>query len=655
MKISVVIVNYNVKHFLEQCLNSVYAAMRHCDAEVFVVDNNSVDGSCAMVRERFSWVKLIENQHNHGFSYANNQAIKLAKGEYILLLNPDTVIEEKTLQQISGFMDKTPDAGGLGVKMIDGKGRFLPESKRGLPTPEVAFYKIFGLSKIFPGSRKFGQYHLSYLDKDKIHEVEVLSGAFMLLRKETLDKCGLLDESFFMYGEDIDLSYRITQSGYKNYYFPETTIIHYKGESTKKGSINYVVVFYRAMIIFAKKHFSQKNAKTLIALINFAIYLRAAVAILYRFVRSVITPLFDAVIILLGFLLIAPLWSEHKFGHSDAFPPDIFAYSLIGYITIWLFSLFFSGAYDKPVKIYNIIKGIVAGALIILIIYSLVPENMRTSRALILLGSLWTLVVLPIFRYFLSLTGRKTFRLSLPGKKRIVIVGDREESENLTQILNSNKSGISIVGYVYPGEEYTDTFFTGKISQLDEIVRINKLDEIIFCAKDMSAQQIIGTMLMLNDYKLDYKITSQDGVALIGSNDINAFGDLYDININSIAKPANARNKRFMDFVLALFSVLLFPLLMIFIRPVKQTFVNLLGILTGNRSFVSYCEKSGADIGMLPKIRKGILNPTDAVKKEVNDKQLIERINFMYAKDYRIVNDLNIISKAWIKLGRKLL
>ena len=210
------------------------------DAEIFVVDNNSVDGSVEMVQKKFPAVKEIANKDNKGFSKANNQAIQLSTGEYVLLLNPDTVVEEDTFEKMIRFMDAHSDAGGLGVKMIDGSGKFLPESKRGLPTPRVAFYKMFGLSKLFPRSKTFGKYHLSYLDRDKIHEIDVLAGACMMIRKTVLDKTGLLDETFFMYGEDIDLSYRITQAGFKNYYFPETRIIHYKGESTKKSSVNYV-------------------------------------------------------------------------------------------------------------------------------------------------------------------------------------------------------------------------------------------------------------------------------------------------------------------------------------------------------------------------------------------------------------------------------
>ncbi|MBA3971510.1 MAG: glycosyltransferase family 2 protein, partial [Bacteroidetes bacterium] len=311
MKLSVIIVNYNVQHFLEQCLHSVRKAVKNVSAEIFVVDNNSVDGSTAMVKQKFPEVQLIENKKNTGFSFANNQAMRIANGEYILLLNPDTVVEEDTFEKVIAFMDAHPDAGGLGVKMLDGKGNFLPESKRGLPTPAVAFYKIFGLSRLFPRSKTFGKYHLGFLDKDKTHEVDILSGAFMLMRKSVLDKVGLLDETFFMYGEDIDLSYRIQLGGYKNYYFPETRIIHYKGESTKKSSVNYVFVFYKAMVIFAQKHFSQNNAKTFSFLINIAIWLRAGAAIGIRFLKSIALPAFDFALIFAGLIFIKDYYATH--------------------------------------------------------------------------------------------------------------------------------------------------------------------------------------------------------------------------------------------------------------------------------------------------------------------------------------------------------
>lgn len=652
MKLSVVIVNYNVKHFLEQCLNSVFESAKHCETEVFVVDNNSVDGSCAMVKSRFPQVKLIENKINYGFSYANNQAIRLSEGEYVLLLNPDTVIEEKTLKVTCDFMDSHEDAGGLGVKMIDGKARFLPESKRGLPTPEVSFYKIFGLSKIFPKSARFGQYHLTYLDKEKVHEVDVLSGAFMLLRRETLNKTGLLDETFFMYGEDIDMSYRITLAGYKNYYFPETTIIHYKGESTKKGSINYVLVFYNAMIIFAKKHFSKRNAGAFIALIKFAIYLRALLAIVYRFGRSIITPIIDALIILSGFILISPVWSNYKFGSQNAYPQDVFIFSLAGYILIWIISLMFLGGYDKPVKLKNVYKGLLAGTILILVLYSLLPVNLRFSRAIIILGAAWATLIIPVFRLVLHYTGRSIFKINLPGKKRVAIVGSKKESSELIKLLNNNNPKIKISAFVNPEKESSDDFFAGDLSQLDEVVKINKIDEIIFCAKNLQSQQIIRTMLQLNNARLDYKIASPDGISVIGSNSINTTGELYNIDINSIAKPENQRNKRMLDFIFATFFICLIPLLIIFVKKPGNMIKNLFMILIGSLSFVSYYRFEGIDTSLLPKIRKGVFSPVSLLKKSEFSSALAERLNVMYAKDYRLMQDINIILKSWKELGQ---
>ena len=238
MKLSVVIVNYNVKFFLEHCLYSVQRAVADIDAEVFIVDNNSVDGSVQMLKSKFPDFTLIENKENVGFAKANNQAMRIAKGEYILLLNPDTVVEEDTFSKCIEFMDAHLDCGGLGVKMIDGHGKILKESKRGFPTPWASFCKMSGLTSLFPHSKRYAQYYMGHLSYEETNQVDILAGAYMMMRKECLDKVGLLDEDYFMYGEDIDLSYRITLGGYKNYYFPEAEIIHYKGESTKKASLN---------------------------------------------------------------------------------------------------------------------------------------------------------------------------------------------------------------------------------------------------------------------------------------------------------------------------------------------------------------------------------------------------------------------------------
>ncbi|MCQ2256780.1 MAG: glycosyltransferase [Bacteroidaceae bacterium] len=283
MKLSIVIVNYNVRYYLEQCLLSVEKALCGICSEVFVVDNNSVDHSVDYLKAKFPWVRYIENKKNVGFSSANNQAIREARGEYVLLLNPDTFIGERTLRECIDFMDKTPQAGMCGVSMLKVDGSFAPESRRGIPTPFTSFCKMSGLGALFPKSRLFGRYYMQYLNKQAINPIEIVSGAFMFIRKEALDKVGLLDETFFMYGEDIDLSYRVLKAGYQNYYLP-THILHYKGESTKKHSLKYVNAFYNAMIIFFRKHFAHYSFLYSIP-ITLVIVLKGAMAYIFGKVK----------------------------------------------------------------------------------------------------------------------------------------------------------------------------------------------------------------------------------------------------------------------------------------------------------------------------------------------------------------------------------
>lgn len=276
MTLSVIIVSYNVKHYLEQCLDSVSRAAQGLQVEVFVVDNLSTDGSVSYLRKRYPRVIFIENKDNVGFARANNQAIRLSAGKYVLLLNPDTLVAEDTFRDFICFMDAHPEAGGAGAYMLRTDGTFAPESRRGLPTPFVAFCKMSGLSALMPQSRIFGRYYMRYLDENAPGEIEVISGAFMWLRREALDKAGLLDEDFFMYGEDIDLSCRIIKSGYKNYYLP-SRMLHYKGESTVKSSYRYVYTFYQAMRLFFRKHYAHYSF--LVSLpINFAIWGRSFMA-----------------------------------------------------------------------------------------------------------------------------------------------------------------------------------------------------------------------------------------------------------------------------------------------------------------------------------------------------------------------------------------
>ena len=654
MKLSIIIVNYNVKYFLEQCLHSILNGSQNLQTEIFVVDNNSVDGSIKMVRDKFPGVKLIENKDNKGFSAANNQAIRAATGEYILLLNPDTIVEDDTLNKVLEFMDIHADAGGLGVKMIDGKGKFLPESKRGLPTPLVSFFKVFGLSALFPKSKLFGKYHLGYLDQDSTHTVDVLSGAFMLLRRKVLEKTGLLDESFFMYGEDIDLSYRITQAGYKNYYFPGTRIIHYKGESTKKSSLNYIFVFYNAMIIFARKHFSKKNARVFSMMINFAIYFRAFLSILARFLKGIILPLTDALLLFTGILFITNYWERHFIFPEGGHYPLAFLYIAVPiYLVIWILSIYLSGGYDKPVRLRKIIQGMAIGTISILFFYSLLNEHYRFSRALILLGALWGTGVITGLRFLLHLFEVNGFRLNAEKNKRFIIVGEKEEVERVSELLQRTGMTPAFIGMVsYHQHRNNTNGFIGHLGQIKEIITIYKIDEVIFCAKDVPAQVIIDKMSNLNNEQVDYKIAPPESLSIIGSNSINTSGDLYVIDINTIIKKSNRRNKRLLDLIVAATLLLLYPFLLFIVKRPLGLLKNIAFVFLAFRSWVGYIAHPEPESQRLPAIKPGVLNPQDAIREKTIDDETILRLNLLYARDYNLANDINIILKGLRNLGR---
>jgi O-antigen biosynthesis protein len=415
MKLSVIIVSYNVRNFLSECLVSVDRATAGTESEIFVIDNNSSDGSSEMVRKQFPHVRLISNKINLGFSKANNQARDLATGEYILFLNPDTLVGEETFKVCTRFMDLHPDAGAMGVKMIDGKGNYLPESKRSIPTPMVAFYKITGLTSLFPKSKRFGRYYLSHLEDDKINEIEVLTGAFFFARKAALDKTGWFDEDFFMYGEDIDLSCRLLKENYSIWYNPETSIIHYKGESTRRSSINYVLVFYRAMVVYTKKYFNLPGSFMLLLLLHTAIYLRATLAILKRVLGRLALPVFDAAVIYAGFPLILKLHERYFLHSNQLFTSANQSVLIPAFIIIWIISIYLSGGYELPADNKRNVRGLLYGNLVILLIHAMLGGDWYLKIVIILPLALWSVLATSFTRMALSFFRPLTNRPLIPG------------------------------------------------------------------------------------------------------------------------------------------------------------------------------------------------------------------------------------------------
>ncbi len=667
MKLSIIIVNYNVRYFLEQALLSVRKALAPPTAEggvltsaapplgtgraeVWVVDNNSVDDSVRMVKEKFPEVHLIANRDNVGFSTANNQAIRQSSGEYVLLLNPDTVVEEDTFEKCIAFMDAHPDAGALGVRMIDGSGKFLPESKRGFPSPWVAFCRTFGLSTLFPKSSLFNQYHLGYLDEHEVHPVDVLSGAFMLLRRSALDKAGLLDEAFFMYGEDIDLSYRIKLAGYQNYYFPETTILHYKGESTKKGSLNYVRAFYQAMIIFAKKHFVGRKAQLFVAMLRAAIYLRAFVALLSNGWKKLYLPLLDGLLMFGGLHFLKNFWASYHFHDPDYYNYPVVSLNFLMYTGIWLLSVWLSGGYDAPGNLRRLARGLLLGTLLISAIYGFLDSEYRNSRALILLGTTWVVFSTAALRVLLHFWRHGNLNVGRLRTSNLIIVGGEAESDRVRQLLYQAGAPVNYIGKVSPNETADARSYLGTLRQLGEAVLIYKANEIIFCSKDLPIQDIMHWMAKLGP-GMEYKIAPEESLSIIGSHSKNEPGELYTIDIRfAIADLVQRRQKRLLDFVLACFFLITLPLHLLWMRRPGGFLANVLKVLAGQKTWVGYAVAASREIA-LPSLRPGVLSPLTGLQSEYLNAETIERLNLLYAKDYSVEKDLDLIWRGYRDLG----
>ncbi len=632
MTLSIVIVNYNVKYFLRQCLASVYGSDRtlsdgsELQLDVWVVDNDSVDGSVEMLQRDFPQVHLIANKENVGFARANNQALAHCTGQCLLLLNPDTIVERDTLVRCADFMASHPDCGGLTVKMIDGKGRFLKESKRGFPTPEAAFYKISGLIHIFPHSRRVAAYYMGHLPEDAVNEIEIMPGAFLMFRREAYEQTGGLDESYFMYGEDIDFSWRIRLAGWKNYYLPETRIVHYKGESTKKGSMNYVYTFYNAMSIFVRKYFTGNGARLFILLLHIAIWLRAAAAWTRRIARQIAVPLADFCLAYGGWLLLKHLWEMYKGVGADYYPAEYTILVIPLYILILMCSSWLGGGYDRPIHLGRIVRGMGIGLLLLLAFYSLLDESQRYSRMLLLIGAAWTLTSTLLIRVVLSLCNVKGYALRARTRGMAIVVGEPSETSRIATLYTS---------MVMPADRLTATTDSDP-RHLQDLIRIEHAEEVIFCGHDIDLGRIIELMSTLRTTGVEYKIAPSESDYIIGSETILSPDDLYITNLDTISTDTNRRVKRTFDIATSLLALLLSPILFWPQKRKNKYFGHCLSVLVGSLTWVGYTG------------HRGVFSPSDLLPSASTELQ--ERLLLRYMRHYRTATDTSILLRNWNNL-----
>lgn len=652
MTLSIVIVNYNVKHFIDQCLHSVYDAALELknthgcsmETEVWVVDNNSTDGSVQMLRQKHPGVHLIANSDNPGFAKANNQALRQCSGEYILLLNPDTLVQRDTFSVcISHFLEH-PDCGGLSVKMINGEGLFLKESKRGFPSPATSFYKISGLIKLFPRNRKVAAYYMGHLDDDQVNEVDVLPGAFLMVSRAALEKTGLLDESYFMYGEDIDFSWRIKMAGFKNYYLPTTRILHYKGESSRKSSMNYVYTFYNAMAIFARKYFSSSGAKTYTVLIQLAIWLRASIDFVKRIAAHLALPLADFLVSFAGFVAIKHLWATYWAENVNYYSP-VYTWVVIPiYILILLLTSWLAGGYDKPLRTGRIIQGMSIGAVCLLVFYSLMSEELRFSRAIVLLGSVWSIIGTMGIRGILNIIKVDGYNIKPSRRHRYTFVGSKGEEKRLLNLFDS--LGIETDEACYSGETDAAGRRVKRIDPDDKSLLEQRLetDEIIFSGRDVGVKEMLDITIFQSRNIKNFRILPRHDNVLIGSNYTSSPEDIYAPDIDNISNATNRRRKRLFDIASSLLLILLSPILFWFQKRKRRYFADCLAVLGGRKSWVGYSSTPSAIqmITPLPNIRPGVFKTRDRMPNVKNPD--LQRLDISYAEYYHLTTDISILT-----------
>ena len=577
MQLSVIIINYNVKYFLEQCLCSVIKACKNIDAEIIVVDNNSSDNSKEFLLPLFPQVNFIWNSVNIGFGKANNLALAQAKGKYILFLNPDTIVPEDCFVNHIRFFELHPEAGASGIRMIDGAGKFLKESKRSFPSPLTSLYKLTGLAKLFPHSKTFGRYHVGHLSENENHQVDVLAGAYMMIPKAILNTTGSFDETFFMYGEDIDLSYRIQKAGYKNYYFAESTIIHFKGESTKKGSLNYVKMFYSAMSLFVKKHYSGSRAGIFNFLIQTGIFLRAVLSVAGKFIQKIGLPLLDAAIIFMSFWGIKYLWNTFIRKEVN-YSPNMLIIAFPVFTVIFLIASYYSGLYDKGYKQSQLNRSTAMAALVLLSGYGLLPEDLRFSRGILVFGIVMGFITMSLLRWLLIQAGLLSRMDDDDGHRQTIVVADENDFTTVTTLMQKAGMPEKVLGRVDDSLKSSSKAL-GSIHQLNHLIKMYPVKEIIFCEDILTFKEIIATVQQLPEEVL-YKFHASGSSSIIGSNDKDISGEYLSASDKyTIANPINKRNKNLLDVMVAIIFLLSSPLHLVLQKKPLRFFKNVFAVL----------------------------------------------------------------------------
>lgn len=620
--LSVIIVSYNVKHFIEQCIRSVIAASEGLSVEIIVTDNNSTDGSVQVIQSQFNQVIVIENKENTGFGKANNQALKIAQGKYILFLNPDTIVANDCFKICFDHMEKHSETGACGGKHLNAQGDYLPESKRGLPTPWVSFCKLTGLTRLFPKSKTFAGYYLGHLSNSNVQNIEVLSGAFMFIRHDLLKKIGGFDERYFMYGEDVDLSYEITKEGFKLHYLPQAVLLHYKGESTRKNTIKHIQTFYGAMALFADKHFSNRYKVSFRWAVKLAILIKSFIMVFKKAFFSIGIPLTDALCIFIGYYFLKNYWAEQS---GVYYPYEFIRIAIPSYISIWLFFTWMSGGYDQPYRFYRIVRGVASGTLFILLVYALLPEEYRYSRFLLLLGAVLTITTLICSKLILN---RLLFASFFPyegASNRILVLSDKTDYLQIRSLLNEKKQSPDFI-------DVLDDFKLSEVSLLKERIKLFKLSELIVSVKITDYKSYLLLIEELAGFRLTFRLYQPENQFLISKSEI-IDSQNWISNSGYILNSTSKRKKRIFDLVASAFLVLMCPFLIwsVHYRDLLQSVIK---VALGRKTWVGLLSNQSSISHLKPSVIQHIQS------KNLNlSEEMIGKLDLEYAKNYKVIND----------------
>ena len=668
MDLSIIIVNYNVRPFLENSLVSAGKAMEGIPAEIFVVDNASDDGSVEMVRERFPDVRLIVNAANRGFAAGNNSAIPQCRGKYILLLNPDTLVQEDTFRVMVRFLDEHPEVGLAGCKILNPDGTLQLACRRSFPTPPVALSRILGLSALFPRSRFFGKYNLTYLDQDKSYEVDAVSGSFMMFRRGLVDQIGLLDEQFFMYGEDLDWCYRIKQAGWKIWYSPETQIIHYKGESARRTEIDEVKLFYEAMRLFVRKHLKQGVLAN--ALLGAGIALREWIAFLGKIARPLLAVAADLVIIDASLLLGELIW----FGKIFRFPAYAYPITMTVPWLIIAATMYSLGVYSTRKLSISRAAGSVMIGYVILSALTFFFKQYGFSRMVVLISGAINLLLLPGWR----LAARSVFRSpqhrrrSLFGRRTIIVGTEASGQEVLRKLRARVADGYDVVGFVdvsrkRVGERIAGVEILGSIDNIGKVIHEQRASEVIFSTDTLSYSDILSVIGRARNKTVNFRLVPTGLEVIIGKTHIDRLDDIPLVEIEyNIDRLANRMLKRLFDCAgAAILLVTVYPWASARMKSGKpmsrfQTNALLLPkVLEGRASLVgpplskdapslNGSARSGAYLG-----KPGLTGLAQINERDDLTTEEIAKYNLYYAKNQSLMLDIEIILKSILRSGKR--